>query len=226
MVTSAKDLGRRFVVEQRSEDFEGMMSPAAEHLRDGAGGLTDDDLWTAVVAALAEARDDSEYWLIGDGVVDESVRIRPVLARRMWLLRESDPAIASLFRVMQDPRHNWTNADWWAVRGEWLGADDADDPLYREAKAEMVRVEEERSARLREAESDPDAFFAERGIVVRIHGDNTLYWADLFSADSDRPAWARYGRGDTPEGATYAAVVRWLGQEASDLERRPVDPLL
>lgn len=102
--------------------------PASDVLRWGAGDLGDEDLWTAVTAALAEARDDGEYWRIGDGVVDESVRTRPALSERLWSRRESDSDVAELFRVMQDSSWNWTNADGWAEPKDWLSGNSDDPP--------------------------------------------------------------------------------------------------
>ena len=51
-------------------------------LRWGANGLDDEQVWSALLAALDEASEDREFWALGDGFVTESVRVRPALAAR------------------------------------------------------------------------------------------------------------------------------------------------
>jgi hypothetical protein len=110
-VEDVENLGRRLVRGMRVADAAD--DEAMEALRWGGDTLDDEELWRAVLAALDEAQDDGEFWALGDGLIDESVRTRPVLERRWREERLSNPKIAEVYRVMQDPTWNWTNPEGW-----------------------------------------------------------------------------------------------------------------
>jgi hypothetical protein len=101
------ELGRRLVREMRDDRARESDDAAFFVLRWGAESMSDEDLWTATLAALEEASEEGEYWQLGDGLVDESVRPRPKLERRWRESRAGHPKIAEVYRVMQDPRWNW-----------------------------------------------------------------------------------------------------------------------
>lgn len=108
-----EELGRRLVREMRDDGARESDDAAFLVLRFGADDLSDEELWEAAMAALDEASSDGEYWQLGDGVFDESIRTRPALVARWVDERAHNRSIQAVCRVMQDPRWNWTNADCW-----------------------------------------------------------------------------------------------------------------
>ena len=72
---------------------------------------------------------------------------------------------------------------------------------------------------LRRGRADPDAFFAQRGIVLSCYEADGWWWAAMKLA-------SRYGRGKSETEAKIRAVERWIvEQEGPDLRRRPGDSL-
>jgi hypothetical protein len=83
-----------------------------------------------------------------------------------------------------------------------------------------------RRERWRRGRADPDAYFAERGMVLICGQRGTQWAADPCFPDEGRKALVGYGIGDTEAAATVSALERWLvEQDAPDLRRRPGDPL-
>ena len=80
---------------------------ASDLLRWGANGLDDEQVWSALLAALDEASEDREFWALGDGFVTESVRVRPALAARWREARFTNPGVAAVHRFMHDPDWNY-----------------------------------------------------------------------------------------------------------------------
>ena len=94
-------LGRTLVEEMRApvpaDDDE--QPWATGMLRWGADELDDETVFIAVVAACGLAPDDSERWLLADGVIAETVRTRPTLHAR-WLAQcEHDERVRSVEAV-------------------------------------------------------------------------------------------------------------------------------
>lgn len=73
---------------------------AIDSLRWGADGVDDETLWQAVITAIQLAENDGERWMLGDGVVDESVATRPVLRARLRASYDSNPYVREMYRVM------------------------------------------------------------------------------------------------------------------------------
>jgi hypothetical protein len=67
-------------------------------LRWGAEVLDDETVWTAVMVACRLARDNDERWMLADGVVAETILMRPTLSAR-WLERCDHDA---LVRAVQE----------------------------------------------------------------------------------------------------------------------------
>jgi len=100
-------LGRRLVHEMRHSLPSVDVETASDVLRWGADGLDDEQVWSALLAALDEASEDGEYWALGDGFVSESVCTRPVLGARWRDAEMSNPKAVEVSRVMLDPTWNW-----------------------------------------------------------------------------------------------------------------------
>jgi hypothetical protein len=68
--------------------------------------------------------------------------------------------------------------------------------------------------------SDPDGFFAGRGLTLTCHTADGVWWAALAESAP------RYGRGPSELEAKRSAVRRWIvEEEGPDLRRQPGDPL-
>ena len=100
-------LGRRLVHEMRLPLQSLDIETASDVLRWGADELDDEQVWSALLAALDEASDDGEYWALGDGFVAESVCTRPALEARWRHAEVSNAKAAQVRRVMLDPGWNW-----------------------------------------------------------------------------------------------------------------------
>ena len=91
-------LGQQFIAEMRAPASadEDERPWAAGMLRWGADELDDETVWTAVTLACHLARDDGERWTLADGVVAETILMRPTLAAR-WLAEcERDPHLRAV----------------------------------------------------------------------------------------------------------------------------------
>jgi hypothetical protein len=86
----------------------------------------------------------------------------------------------------------------------------------------MNEAEVERAQReLHRGLDDPDAFFAERGIILSCCRADREWWAYL-GRRSQHP----YGEGPSERRAKESAVRRWMvEQEHPDLRRHPGEPL-
>jgi hypothetical protein len=83
-------------------------------LRGGADGVDDETLWGAVIAAVEGAADDRERWMLGDGVIDESVSTRTALTERWRAEFEKSAAVRSVYYTM------WSYLDGLGLdRGWW-----------------------------------------------------------------------------------------------------------
>lgn len=79
------ELGRAFMEELRGRQIVSPGGPATNLLRWDGEVLDDETVWRAVITAVQLAADDSERWLLADGVVDEQIATRPTLRER-WRL--------------------------------------------------------------------------------------------------------------------------------------------
>lgn len=66
-----------------------------------------------------------------------------------------------------------------------------------------------------ESEPEPEAFFGERGFALVLYEAEGAGWADLVARDNPEFRVARYGRGGDPSRAAYAAMRRWLVEQAT-----------
>lgn len=80
---------------------------ASDVLRWGADEPDDEQVWSALLAALDEASEDGEYWALGDGFIAESVRTPPALEARWCNARLSNAEAAEVYRMMLDPMWNY-----------------------------------------------------------------------------------------------------------------------
>jgi hypothetical protein len=77
-----------------------------------------------------------------------------------------------------------------------------------------------------EAPIDPDAYFAERGFVLRVAERNldsdlpemaatrgSTHWADLVSAGSREVTSRSYGAGNSTSEAKQRALERWIAEQ-------------
>lgn len=98
-----------------SDDFRADLGEATDLLRWGADDLDDETLWTAAMVAVELAANDGERWMLGDGLIEEFIATREVLRLRWAAARDTEPAVAEVYRVMCDPAWNWSDgpASWW-----------------------------------------------------------------------------------------------------------------
>ena len=66
-----------------------------------------------------------------------------------------------------------------------------------------------------EGEPDPHAFFAERGFVLVDSEGDGAFWVDLVARANPDFEVRRYGRGGDPERAAFAAMRRWIVEQAT-----------
>jgi hypothetical protein len=96
-------LGRRLIHEMRRPLPSLDVETASDVLRWGADDLDDEQVWSALLAALDESSEDGEYWELGDGFVSEFVCTRPALDAR-WQDAEATNAKAAEVRRVRFTR--------------------------------------------------------------------------------------------------------------------------
>ncbi len=77
--------------------------------------------------------------------------------------------------------------------------------------AETARYDRPRG----EGEPDPWAFFAERGFALVDSEGDGAFWVDLVALDNPDFTLRRYGSGGDAERAAYAAMRRWIVEQAT-----------
>jgi hypothetical protein len=118
----AAALGHRYIIETRDSLARiaetgapsGTESPAVQRLW-AADDLDDESVWTAVMAAVDAAEDESERWCFGDSICDMHIATRPELRERWYKEFHRNPKVRAVFQAM------WTELDamphgrgWWA----------------------------------------------------------------------------------------------------------------
>lgn len=111
----AEKLGRGFITELRRGPDEHSETPATDLLRWGADDLDDETLWRAVVTIVGLATP-AERWGIGDGLIDESVAMRPELRRRWRDQFETNPGVRAVYEAMwEDLDACGLDRGWWTI---------------------------------------------------------------------------------------------------------------
>ena len=70
-------------------------------LRWGGDDFDDDELWEALLGALDEASNDTEFWYLGDGFIPESICVREALDRRLEKLELSDERMKRVIYLVE-----------------------------------------------------------------------------------------------------------------------------
>ena len=94
-------LGQTFIDELRAlvPDDDDERPWATGMLRWDADELDDETVWTAVVFACRLARDDGERWQLADGVVAETILMRPGLVDRWMAECQRDSRIRAIQEI-------------------------------------------------------------------------------------------------------------------------------
>jgi len=93
------ELAAAFLAEMRSRDFDAE-KPATDLLQWEAEDTDDEVIWDATLLIVEGASDDGERWMIGDGLIDESIATRSELRARWHAARKTNPHVDAMFRVM------------------------------------------------------------------------------------------------------------------------------